>query len=97
MRKLPDEIFQYPSKIEELAPDEAYYALVDETYQSDDGDRGYTSTPYIDIIHLGNKEQALGWLHQQEKKRDQPYHVPSRFKIVIMKPCTINRTVTIDL
>lgn len=87
----------YPSKIEELSPDEAYYALMDETYRTDDGDHGYTSSPYIDIIYLGNREQALGWLHQQEKLREQPYHTHKCFKIVIMKPCTINRTVTIDI
>jgi hypothetical protein len=91
------ELNMYPSKIEELSPDEAYYALMDETYRTDDGGYGYNSSPYIDIIYLGNREQTLGWLHQQEKLREQPCHTQKGFKIVIMKPCTINRTVTFDL
>lgn len=90
-------ISMYPSKIEELAPDEAYYALVNETYRSDDGDGGYSSDPYIDIIHLGNREQALGWLQQEESRRDQQFYTPTRFKIVIMKPCAVQRTVTLNI
>lgn len=90
-------IYMYPSKIEELAPDEAYYALVNETYRSDDGDGSYTSTNYIDIIHLGNKEQALGWLQLEEVNRERSHYPRNSFKIVIMKPCAVQRTVTLTI
>lgn len=89
-----------PTEVAHLSDDEAFYALVDDSYTCHDGysereGGGYHTTPYIDIIHLGNKEQALAWLHDQEKLAGtgrQP-----KFKIVLLKPIHIQRTVSLEL
>lgn len=91
----------YPKKVEELAEGEAYYALVNETYSSNDGydDRhggGWITNNYINIIHLGNQEQALKWLYEQEASRDRGHYKPS-YKIVIMKPCAVQRSVSLSI
>ena len=93
---------EHPSEVAHLQEGETYYALIDESYTSHDGyserdGGGYHTTRYIDIIHLGNKEQALAWLHDQERARETAYTQPRKYKIVLMKPIHIQRSVSFDM
>lgn len=91
---------EHPSEVKHLDTEECYYALVDESYTTHDGysereGGGYSTTNYIDMVRLGNREQATAWLLAKEEK--QLFHTPRPFKIVLIKPVNVQRTVTITL
>lgn len=93
---------EHPSEVKHLDDEECYYALVDETITSHDGysereGGGYSTSHYIDIIRLGNREQATAWLHEEELRKERQYYTPKTFKIVLMKPVHVQRTVSISL
>jgi hypothetical protein len=74
---------------------------VDDSISSHDGydardGGGWSQTPYIRVVYLGNKEQAIGWMHQQEQRRDSGFSTPS-YRIVMMKDCPVQRTILFDL
>jgi hypothetical protein len=93
---------EFPSEVKHLDDEECYYALVDETVTSHDGysereGGGYTTSHYIDIVRLGNREQATAWLVADEESRQRQFYTPKTFKIVLMKPVHVQRTVSITL
>lgn len=92
----------FPSELAHLDDGECYYALIDETYTTHDGysereGGGYHTSHFIDIVRLGNQEQALAWLHDEEQKKSSQFYTPKNFKIVLMKPVHIQRTVSFSL
>jgi len=93
---------EFPSQVAHLDDEECFYALVNETVTSHDGysereGGGYSTSHYIDIVRLGNKEQATAWLVAEEESRQRQYYTPKVFKIVLMKPLAVQRTVSISL
>lgn len=93
---------QFPDEVAQIGEEECYFALIDETYSSHDGysereGGGFRTTRYIKMERLGNREQALGWLQREEDARQHRHYSPKVFKIVIMKPVQVNRTVTFNV
>jgi hypothetical protein len=93
---------EFPSEVAHIDDEECFYALVDDTVTSHDGysereGGGYSTSRYIDIVRLGNREQATAWLLAEEESKQRQYYTPKTFKIVLMKPIHVQRTVSISL
>ncbi len=93
---------QHPSQIEHLDEEECFYALIDETYSSHDGYNereggGFSTTHYIKLERLGNRQQVLTWLQAEEDAKQRQFYTPKKFKIVLMKPIQITRTVSFNV
>jgi hypothetical protein len=90
---------KYIHKCEELPEGDHLYALVDETYQTGDREDGYSSSPMLNIIYLGDRENAMLWLKEQEEARMRySYNNNNKpYKIVSLKSLAVQRTVSLAL
>ena len=91
-----------PNKVELLDDAECYYALINDTVTTHDGysereGGGFSSSPWIKIVRLGTREEALAWLRTEEKSKELQWHTPKAFKIVLMKPIQVNKTIALDI
>lgn len=76
-------------------PSEPHYAaLVERSFNENDGYGGTGSVTLLDYVAIGNEEQLKAWVLEQDTPK---YGAPTVYKILRMTPVTIHKHVEISL